>query len=54
MAWVKENIANRNDVFGVIVAESITDKLLQSQKVIPNLHLFEYEMSFRLKQARSQ
>lgn len=51
MAWVRENLADGDEVSGVIVAESIPSKLLHSQKSISNLHLFEYKLSFQLNQA---
>jgi hypothetical protein len=51
MGWVKQTIGQGHDVFGVIVARSVTDKLRYACSVVPNVCLFEYEVEFRLKAA---
>jgi hypothetical protein len=51
MGWVKRTIGKDNDVYGVIVAKGIGEKLRFARTVVPNVYLFEYEVSFTLKQA---
>jgi endonuclease len=51
MGWVKQTIGNGKDVYGVIVAKAISEKLKFARTVVPNVYLFEYEVSFTLKQA---
>ena len=49
MGWVKQTIGKENEVRGIIVAKTITENLEYAVKVIPNISLFEYEVSFQLK-----
>lgn len=49
MGWVKQTIGKGQDVRGVIVARAISDNLKYAITVIPNVGLFEYEVSFQLK-----
>jgi hypothetical protein len=49
MGWLKHNIGKNKGVQGVIVAKAISDNLRFSVSVIPNVGLFEYEISFKLK-----
>lgn len=49
MGWVKQTIGKENEVRGVIVAKTITKNLRYAVSVIPNVSLFEYEVSFQLK-----
>jgi Endonuclease NucS C-terminal domain len=51
MGWVRQTIGRGHDVFGVIVAKSIGENLRYSASVVPNVHLFEYEVKFQLKPA---
>lgn len=52
MGWVKQTIGKDKDVYGVvIVAKTISDKLKFARTVVPNVYLFEYQISFTLKQA---
>lgn len=51
MGWVKQKIASGKEVFGVIVAKSISDKLRYAITVVPNISLFGYEVEFRLRPA---
>lgn len=48
IGWVKQTIGKGKDVRGVIVAGNISDNLRYAATVIPNVTLFEYEVSFKL------
>jgi endonuclease len=48
MGWVKQTIGKENEVRGIIVAKKITENLRYAVTVIPNVSLFEYEVSFHL------
>jgi endonuclease len=52
MGWVKQTIGKDQKVRGVIVAKTISDSLRYSISVVPDVSLFEYEVSFQLKAAR--
>ncbi len=49
MGWVKLKLGSEVTVSGVIVAGTISPNLRYSVSVIPNISLFEYEVSFHLK-----
>jgi hypothetical protein len=51
MGWIKQTIGKGKDVYGVIVARAISNNLKFARAVVPNVYLFEYEVSFTLKQA---
>ena len=51
MGWVKQTIGKEHQVFGVIVAKSISEKLRYGVSVVPNVHLFEYQVEFHLQAA---
>ncbi|MGD0112957.1 MAG: endonuclease NucS domain-containing protein [Armatimonadota bacterium] len=51
MGWVKQTIGKGQGVRGVIVAKTISDNLRYAVGVIPDVSLFEYEVSFQLKAA---
>lgn len=51
MGWVKQTIGKGKDVYGVIVAKTISEKLKFARTVVPDVYLFEYQVSFTLKQA---
>jgi hypothetical protein len=51
MGWVKHTIGKNRDVHGVIVAKSVPESLRYALSIIPNLSLFEYEVSFKLSPA---
>ena len=51
MGWVKQTIGKGKEVVGVIVAKEITTNLRYAVSVLPNVMLFEYEVSFRLTPA---
>lgn len=47
MGWVKENLADHGEVRGIIIASDFTDRLVYAAKVVPNLKLKKYEISFK-------
>jgi endonuclease len=51
MGWVKHTMSKDRDVNGVIVAKTINDRLRYAASVVPNVHLFQYEVDFHLKPA---
>jgi hypothetical protein len=53
MGWVKQKLANtgKTEVYGVIVAAKVPHNLRYGASVFPNVHLFEYEVDFKLKPA---
>lgn len=51
MGWIKRTIGRGHDVFGVIVAKSVSENLRYAASIVPNLRLFEYEVEFRLRPA---
>ena len=54
MNWIKENHAEPNQsVRGIIIASNISEELLLSTKGITNINLYEYELSFSLKNKRT-
>ena len=48
MSWVREKLADEKKVNGIIVAQSIDDRLRRSTSMIPEVELFEYELQFEL------
>lgn len=51
MGWVKQTIGRDQNVRGVIVAKTISDNLRYAVAAVPDVSLFEYEVSFHLKPA---
>lgn len=51
MGWVSATIGKDKKVCGVIVANTIDDKLRYAASVFPNVFLFEYQLEFHLKEA---
>ncbi len=51
MGWVKQTIGGGREVFGVIVAKSISENLRYAASIWPNVRLFEYEVEFHLRRA---
>jgi hypothetical protein len=50
VAWIKKNLAEPSqEVRGVIVAREISEDLLLACSMIPDVELFEYELSLSLK-----
>ena len=51
IGWVGENLADLDQIVrGVIVARSISDDLLLACRDLPQVRLFEYELSVQLHQ----
>ena len=48
MSWVNEKLAVNKKVNGIIVAQSIDDRLIRSASMIPQVELFEYKLKFEL------
>lgn len=48
MGWVGQTIGKNKNVYGVIVAKLISENLKYAKSVVPNVHLFEYQVSFSL------
>ncbi|GAB4381669.1 MAG: hypothetical protein Kow00121_40760 [Elainellaceae cyanobacterium] len=51
MGWIKQNLAQTSDVKGIIVAQSVDEKLRYAASIVPNVNLFEYELSFKVTPA---
>ena len=51
MGWVQSTIGKGKEVYGVIVAKRIGQKLRYSASVIPQITLFEYHVQFHLREA---
>ena len=51
MGWVRQTIGRDKRVRGVIVAKAVSDGLRYAVGVIPDICLFEYEVSFQLRPA---
>ena len=49
MGWLRQTIGKDSPVNGVIVAKEISENLRYAVCVVPNVSLFEYEVSFSLK-----
>lgn len=53
VAWIADNLADPNQsVRGVIVAREISEDLLLASSRVPDIELYEYEMSVTLKRVR--
>lgn len=48
MGWVKKHLAGSKQVFGVIVASAISEKLRYAATQVPNVRLMEYQLSVEL------
>lgn len=49
MGWVQHTIGKNRDIYGIIVAKEIGEKLRYAVSVMRNVTLFEYEVEFHLK-----
>jgi hypothetical protein len=49
MGWVKQTIGRDRSVRGVVVGKTISEGLRYAVSVIPDVSLFEYEVSFQLR-----
>jgi RecB family endonuclease NucS len=48
MGWVKQELAGDKNVSGIIVANTVDQRLIYAATVTPNIKLFEYNISFTL------
>lgn len=53
MGWVKLNLAAGGTVGGVVVAQTIDERLRYAVAVIPDVVLLEYEVEFRVREVGS-
>ncbi|MSQ10787.1 MAG: DUF91 domain-containing protein, partial [Dehalococcoidia bacterium] len=51
MGWVRQNIGLGKQVRGVIIAQTIDDKLRYAASEIPAVQLLEYEVQFTIREA---
>jgi RecB family endonuclease NucS len=49
MGWVKEHLAGEKNVYGVIVASDINQKLRYAATQVPNVRLMEYDLTVMLR-----
>ncbi|HEX8049687.1 endonuclease NucS domain-containing protein [Rhizobium sp.] len=50
MGWIKTTIGKDKDVYGVIISKAVGDNLKYARTVVPNIFLYEYSVSFSLKE----
>ena len=48
MGWVKVELAKGKNVFGIIVAHKMDEKIKYAVEMTPNVSLCEYEMNFKI------
>lgn len=49
MGWVARHLSSQHQVFGVVLAADISDKLRYAATQVPQVRLMEYELSFAVK-----
>jgi len=49
LGWVKENLAKETNVFGILIAHSVSEELKYAVKALINCKLATYEVSFKFK-----
>lgn len=49
VGWIKKTIGINKNVYGIIVAKKIDNRLKYAISVIPNFSLFEYKIEFQLQ-----
>ena len=47
MGWAKDNLAGDKKVRGIIIASDFTVRAVYAAKVVPDLSLKKYQISFR-------
>lgn len=50
MGWIKNNMASGKKVTGVIVSKKSDDKIKYAVSMVPEINLFEYELSFKINE----
>jgi len=51
MGWARQHLADGKNVRGVVVAQHVDDRLRYAASVLPDVLLFEYEISFTIRRA---
>jgi endonuclease len=51
MGWVRRTIGRESEVYGVLVAKSISENLRYAVVAVPNVFLYEYKVEFHLQAA---
>lgn len=46
MGWLKANISDVREVYGVLMAAELSEKLRYAASMVPNIILYEYQMQF--------
>ena len=49
MGWLKENVSDISEVYGVLMAADLSDNLRYAASMAQNILLFEYQMQFTVK-----
>ena len=49
MSWVKDNVTGEKTVRGIIVCRDVGPRVRAAARIIPNLRIKTYELSFRLQ-----
>lgn len=52
MGWVKRHLCEQRNVYGVVVAASVGEKLKYAASQVPNVRLMEYDLSVTLQPCR--
>lgn len=50
MGWIKNNMAEGKKVSGVIVSKKSDDRIKYAVAMVPEINLFEYELSFKINE----
>ena len=50
MGWVKKHLALGKEVIGVIVSKKSEEKIKYAASMVPDIYLFDYEMTFQIKE----
>jgi endonuclease len=53
MGWIKQTIGRDHKVFGIVVAQSVSDNLRYAASAMPDVRLFEYGVEFHLRPAHT-
>jgi len=48
MGWVKQNLPNGENVYGIIVASKMNDKLKYAASMVSQIYLYEYSIDFNI------
>jgi hypothetical protein len=53
MGWLKQTIGKDRKVYGVIISKTVSRNLRFAKTISPDVYLYEYEVSFTLKEAHA-